>query len=156
MVEGLSLAGMTETPIVIYEGQRPGPATGLPTRTEQGDLDFLISAGHGEFARLIFSPGSIEEAFYLTIKAFNLAEKYQIPVIIMSDQHLTDSYRNIEMFDLDKIKVQRYILSKEESKNVKDYKRYQITESGISPRAIPSWIEEPVYADSDEHTEEGT
>ncbi len=155
MVEGLSLAGMTETPIVIYEGQRPGPATGFPTRTEQGDLDFLISAGHGEFARLIFSPGSIEEAFYLTIKAFNMAEKYQIPVIIMSDQHLTDSYRNIEMFDLDKIKVQRYILSKEESKNVKDYKRYQLTGSGISPRAIPSWIEDPVYADSDEHTEEG-
>lgn len=155
MVEGLSLAGMTETPIVIYEGQRPGPATGFPTRTEQGDLDFLISAGHGEFARLIFSPGSIEEAFYLTIKAFNIAEKYQIPVIIMSDQHLADSYRNIGMFDLGRVKVQRYILSKEESKNVKNYKRYQITESGISPRAIPSWIEGPIYADSDEHTEEG-
>lgn len=155
MAEGLSLAGMTETPIVIYEGQRPGPATGFPTRTEQGDLDFLISAGHGEFARLIFSPGSIEEAFYLTVKAFNMAEKYQIPVIIMSDQHLADSYRNVEIFDPDSIKVQRYIVSKEESKNVKNYKRYQITESGISPRAIPSWIEDPIYADSDEHTEEG-
>lgn len=155
MVEGLSLAGMTETPAVIYDGQRPGPATGFPTRTEQGDLDFLISAGHGEFARAIFSPGTIEEAFYLTMKAFNMAEKYQIPVMIMADQHLADSYRNIDMFDFDKVKVQRYIISKEESKNVKNYKRYQFTESGISPRAIPSWIEDPIYADSDEHTEEG-
>ncbi|UJS15992.1 MAG: 2-oxoacid:acceptor oxidoreductase subunit alpha [Candidatus Jettenia sp.] len=155
MVEGLSLAGMTETPIVIYEGQRPGPATGFPTRTEQGDLAFLISAGHGEFARVIFSPGTIEEAFYLTIKAFNIAEKFQIPVLIMSDQHLADSYRNIEIFDLSKVKVQRYIISKEDSRGIKDYKRYQFTESGISPRAIPSWINDPIYADSDEHTEEG-
>ncbi len=155
MVEGLSLAGMTETPIVVYEGQRPGPATGFPTRTEQGDLDYLISAGHGEFARLIFSPGTIEEAFSITIKAFNMAEKYQIPVLIMSDQHLADSYRNIESFDFHKVKVQRYIITKEESKKVKNYKRYQFTESGISPRAIPSWIEDPIYADSDEHTEEG-
>ncbi|GAB60991.1 MAG: 2-oxoacid:acceptor oxidoreductase subunit alpha [Candidatus Jettenia sp.] len=155
MVEGLSLAGMTETPIVIYEGQRPGPATGFPTRTEQGDLAFLLSAGHGEFARVIFSPGTIEEAFYLTIKAFNIAEKFQIPVLIMSDQHLADSYRNIEMFDLSKVKVQRYIISKEDSRGIKDYKRYQFTESGISPRAIPSWINDPIYADSDEHTEEG-
>lgn len=155
MVEGLSLASMTETPIVVYEGQRPGPATGFPTRTEQGDLAFLLSAGHGEFARVIFSPGTIEEAFYLTIKAFNIAEKFQIPVLIMSDQHLADSYRNIEMFDLSKVKVQRYIISKEDSRGIKDYKRYQFTESGISPRAIPSWIHDPIYADSDEHTEEG-
>lgn len=155
MVEGFSLAGMTETPVVIYEGQRPGPATGFPTRTEQSDLDYLISAGHGEFARLIFSPGSIEESFYLTQKAFNMAEKYQIPVLIMSDQHLADSYRNVEAFDLNTVRVQRYIISKEESKNIRNYKRYQLTESGISPRAIPSWIDEPVYADSDEHTEEG-
>ncbi len=155
MVEGFSLAGMTETPIVIYEGQRPGPATGFPTRTEQSDLDYLISAGHGEFARLILSPGSIEEAFYLTLKAFNMAEKYQIPVLILSDQHLADSYRNIETFDFNKVKVQRHIISKEASKNVKNYKRYQLTESGISPRAIPSWIDDPIYADSDEHTEEG-
>lgn len=155
MVEGLSLAGMTETPIVLVDAQRPGPATGFPTRTEQADLGFLIHAGHGEFARLIYAPGTIEEAFYLTIKAFNIAEKYQIPVLIMTDQHLADSYRNIQPFDLNKIKVERHIISKEDSKKLTSYKRYQLTESGVSLRALPSWIEEVIYVDSDEHNEEG-
>ncbi len=155
MVEGLSLSGMTETPIVVVEAQRPAPATGFPTRTEQADLGFLINAGHGEFARAIFSPGTIEQAFYLTVKAFNLAEKFQIPVLIMTDQHLADSFRNTEIFDLDKVKVQRFIISKDDSPKVKNYKRYQLTDSGVSPMAVPSWIEEVIYADSDEHTEEG-
>ncbi len=155
MVEGLSLAGMTETPIVVVDAQRPAPATGFPTRTEQADLDFLIHAGHGEFARAIFAPGTAEEAFYLTVKAFNLAEKYQIPVLIMTDQHLAESYRDMEKFDLNKAKVKRYIISKEDSPKITDYKRYQLTESGVSPLAIPSWINGVIYADSDEHTEEG-
>lgn len=155
MVEGLSLAGMTETPIVVVDAQRPAPATGFPTRTEQADLDFLLHAGHGEFARVIYSPGTIEEAFYLTLKAFNIAEKFQIPVLIMTDQHLADSYRNIDALDAGKVKVQRHIISKEESKNITGYERYKLTDSGISPRAIPSWIEDVIYADSDEHTEAG-
>ncbi len=155
MAEGLSLAGMTETPIVAVDAQRPAPATGFPTRTEQADLDFLIHAGHGEFARAIFAPGTVEEAFYLTVKAFNLAEKYQIPVLIMTDQHLAESYRNIEKFDFNKAKVKRYIISKEDSAKIVDYKRYQLTESGVSPLAVPSWINGVIYADSDEHTEEG-
>ena len=155
MVEGLSLAAMTETPIVVVDAQRPAPATGFPTRTEQADLDFLLHAGHGEFARVIYAPGTAEEAFYLTIKAFNIAEKYQVPVLIMTDQHLADSQRDIDPFDADKVKAQRYIISKEESKNVRGYKRYQFTESGISERAVPSWIEDVIYADSDEHNEEG-
>jgi len=96
MTEALSLAGITETPAVIALVQRPGPATGLPTRTEQGDLLFALCAGHGEFPRAIFTPGSVEEAFYLTHRAFNLADKYQIPVLILSDQYLADSYRNLE------------------------------------------------------------
>jgi len=155
MAEGLSLAGMTETPIVVVDAQRPAPATGFPTRTEQADLDFIIHAGHGEFARVIFAPGTAEEAFYLTVKAFNLAEKYQIPVLIMTDQHLAESYRNIEKFDLNKAKARRYIISKEVSPKITNYKRYQLTESGISPLAVPSWINDVIYADSDEHTEEG-
>jgi 2-oxoglutarate ferredoxin oxidoreductase subunit alpha len=155
MVEGLSLAGMTETPIVVVDAQRPAPATGFPTRTEQADLDFLISAGHGEFARAVFSPGTIEQAFYLTVKAFNLAEKYQIPVLIMTDQHLNDSYRNVGMPDMNKAKVKRYIISKEDSGKVVDYKRYRFTKTGVSPLAVPSWINDVIYLDSDEHTEEG-
>ncbi|MDD5217778.1 MAG: 2-oxoacid:acceptor oxidoreductase subunit alpha [Candidatus Omnitrophica bacterium] len=155
MVEGLSLAAMTETPVVIVDAQRPAPATGFPTRTEQSDLNFLIHAGHGEFARAIYAPGTIEQAFYLTIKAFNLAEKYQIPVLIMTDQHLADSTRNIELIRQDAVKVRRSIISKEESANVTNYLRYRLTKSGISPRAIPSWIEDVIYVDSDEHTEEG-
>jgi 2-oxoglutarate ferredoxin oxidoreductase subunit alpha len=155
MVEGLSLSGMTETPIVVVDAQRPAPATGFPTRTEQADLDYLIHSGHGEFARVVFSPGTVEEAFYLTVRAFNLAEKYQIPVLIMTDQHLAESYRNIGMFDLDRARVRRFIISKEDSKKITNYKRYQFTESGISARAIPSWIEDVIYVDSDEHTEEG-
>jgi 2-oxoglutarate/2-oxoacid ferredoxin oxidoreductase subunit alpha len=155
MVEGLSLAGMTETPIVIVDAQRPAPATGFPTRTEQADLDFLIHAGHGEFAKVVYAPGTAEQAFVLTVKAFNIAEKYQVPVMIMTDQHLAESSRDIPMFDLDKAKVKRYIISKKDSEKVRDYKRYKLTPSGISPLAVPSWIQEVIYVDSDEHTEEG-
>jgi 2-oxoglutarate/2-oxoacid ferredoxin oxidoreductase subunit alpha len=155
MVEGLSLAGMLETPIVVVDGQRPAPATGFPTRTEQGDLDFLIHAGHGEFARVIFAPGTAEEAFYLTVKAFNLAEKYQIPVLIMTDTYLADTYRDINKFDLALARVKRYRLNKEESSKISSYRRYQLTASGVSPLAVPSWVNDVVYADSDEHTEDG-
>lgn len=155
MAEGVSLAAMTETPVVMVDAQRPAPATGFPTRTEQADLNFLIHAGHGEFARAIYAPGTLEEAFSLAIKAFNLAERFQIPVIIMTDQHLADSYLTIPPLDPDTVKVQRYLISKEDSQKIAGYKRYRFTDSGISPRAVPSWIPDAVYADSDEHTEEG-
>ncbi len=155
MSEGLSLAAMTETPLVIVDAQRPGPATGFPTRTEQADLDFLIHAGHGEFARVIYSPGTAEEAFFLTQKAFDMAEKYQIPVIIMTDQHFADSARTVEKEDLEFIGINRHLISMDESGNTIDYKRYKFTDSGISPRAVPSFIQDVVYSDSDEHTEEG-
>jgi len=155
MVEGVSLAGMTETPVVIVEAQRPAPATGFPTRTEQADLEFVLHAGHGEFARAVYTPGTIEEAFSVTQTAFNTAEKYQIPVFIMTDQYLADSYRTIAPLETKKVPVVRSIISKEQSAGVKDYQRYVLTETGISPRAIPSWIADPVYADSDEHTQEG-
>ncbi len=155
MVEGVSLAGMTETPVVIVDAQRPAPATGFPTRTEQADLEFVLHAGHGEFARALFTPGTIEEAFFLTIKAFDLAEKYQIPVFILTDQHLADCYEDVVPFDANKVSVKRHIISKQDSAGITAYKRYQLTESGISPRAVPSWIKDVMYVDSDEHTEEG-
>ena len=150
MVEGLSLAGMLETPVVIHLGQRPGPATGLPTRTEQGDLEFVLHAGHGEFPRIILAPGIIEDAFYLASRAFDLADKYQIPVIILTDQYFLDSYYNIPSLDLSSAKIERHI-----SRTERSYIRYKLTENGISPRGIPSFGEGLVSADSDEHDEEG-
>ncbi|MGB8656594.1 MAG: 2-oxoacid:acceptor oxidoreductase subunit alpha [Candidatus Zixiibacteriota bacterium] len=150
MIEGLSLAGMLETPVVIHLGQRPGPATGLPTRTEQADLEHALYSGHGEFPRVIFAPGRIEDAFYLTQKAFNLADKYQIPVFILTDQYLLDSYYNIPSLDLSDMQIEKYIV-----KTDSEHKRYRITESGISPRGIPGFGEGLVSLDSDEHDEEG-
>jgi len=108
MVEGLSLAAMTETPIVIAVGQRPAPATGLPTRTEQGDLLFIIHTAHGEFPRVVFAPGTPEQALYQTNKAFELTEKYQIQAIIIFDQYLADAEWTYEGFDLDKITFHDY------------------------------------------------
>lgn len=157
MVEGLSLAGMTETPIVVVLGQRPGPAIGLPTGTEQGELEFAIHAGHGEFPRAVLAPATIEDAFWLTIKAFNLAERYQSPVIILTDQHLASSYFVTEPFDISKVVIDRGILFRGQEGGTKpDYKRHKITESGISPRAFPLQEEGIlVVTDSDEHNEDG-
>ena len=156
MVEGLSLAGMTETPVVIVICQRPGPATGFPTRTEQAELEFAIHAGHGEFPRAVFAPGNVEQAFYLTSKAFNLAERYQIPVIILSDQHLADSYFTTERFDTSLIKIDREeFFTESDAKNLGEYKRHLITDSGISPRLLPGQSWGLAVTDSDEHTEDG-
>jgi 2-oxoglutarate ferredoxin oxidoreductase subunit alpha len=157
MVEGLGLAEMTETPVVIIDGQRPGPCVGLPTRTEQGDLQFVLSAHHGEFPRVVLAPGSVEEAFWLTIKAFNLAEKYQTPVIILTDQHLAESCATTEPFDLSKVAIERGdLLSEIESDKLRDsYVRHKVTRSGVSPRALPGLGHALAVTDSDEHDEEG-
>jgi len=155
MVEGLSLSGMTETPVVIALGQRPAPATGLPTRTEQGDLLFALHTAHGEFPRVIFAPGTPEQAFYLTNKAFELAEKYQIPAIIIFDQYLSDSEWTFEEFNLEKIKYTDYRLRGDAFKNLKEYKRHTYTDTGVSPMGIPGDAEHLVITDSDEHDEEG-
>ena len=126
MTEGLSLAGMLESPIVIHLGQRPGPATGLPTRTEQADLELALYAGHGEFPRIILAPGKLEDGFYLTQKAFNLADKYQVPVFILTDQYFLDSYYNIDSLDLSEIRIDKHI-----AQTRKDYTRYELTQSGL-------------------------
>ena len=155
MVEGLSLAAMTETPVVIALGQRPGPATGLPTRTEQGDLQFALYTAHGEFPRVIFAPGTPEQAFYLTNRAFDITEKYQIPVIIIFDQYLGDSQWTFEGLDLGRIKNTDYRLRGEAFKKLSDYRRHEFTESGVSPLGVPGDSKHLVVTDSDEHDEEG-
>jgi len=155
MVEGLSLAAMTETPVVIVLGQRPGPATGLPTRTEQGELQFALYTAHGEFPRVIFAPGTPEEAFYLTNKAFDLAEKYQIPVIILTDQYLADSQWTFDGFDTSRLKYTDYRLRGEAFEKLSDYKRHAFTDNGVSPLAVPGDAKHVVVTDSDEHDEEG-
>jgi 2-oxoglutarate ferredoxin oxidoreductase subunit alpha len=136
--------------------QRPGPATGLPTRTEQADLLFVLHAAHGEFPRVIFEPGTPEQAFYLTNKAFELAEKYQIPVFIQSDQYLTDTEWTYENFDLKNLIYNDYRLRQKDLEGVKGYKRFKYTDSGVSPLAVPGEAgKNLVVADSDEHDEEG-
>jgi 2-oxoglutarate ferredoxin oxidoreductase subunit alpha len=155
MVEGLSLAAMTETPIVIVLGQRPAPATGLPTRTEQGDLLFALHAAHGEFPRILFAPGSPEQALYLTNKAFDLSCKYQIPAIILTDQYLADSQWTYEGFDLSGLKHEDYRIRGEAFAALGDYKRHAFTDTGISPFAVPGEAAHVVVTDSDEHDEEG-
>jgi 2-oxoglutarate ferredoxin oxidoreductase subunit alpha len=155
MVEGLSLAGMTETPIVIAMGQRPGPATGFPTRTEQGELQFLMSAGHGEFPRVILAPGTPRQAFHLTNKAFDLAEKYQIPVFILYDTYLADSQWTYDGLDVSKLRYTDYRLRGEAFKNLPSYKRYAFTDTGVTPLGVPGDADHVVVTDSDEHDEEG-
>jgi len=150
MTEGVSLAGMLESPMVIHLAQRPGPATGLPTRTEQGDLELALYAGHGEFPRIIFAPGKIEDAFYLTQRAFNLADKYQVPVFILTDQYFIDSYYNTAAPDLSKLKIEKHI-----TQTKKDYQRYELTKSGVSPRGVPGFGDGLVVVDSDEHDTAG-
>ncbi|MPM14595.1 2-oxoglutarate oxidoreductase subunit KorA [bioreactor metagenome] len=155
MVEAFGLAGITETPVVIVDSQRPGPATGLPTRTEQSDLSFLLTASQGEFPRAVISVRNAEDAFYKTVKALNLADKYQTVVILLTDQYLADANVTIPKYDLSKVKIEKYISTGEELKEGEEYKRYKITEKGISPRMIPGNSKQQiVLVDSDEHTEE--
>ncbi len=150
MTEGLSLSGILETPMVFHIAQRPGPGTGLPTRTGQEDLQFVLNAGHGEFARAIFAPGTPEEGFYLTQHAFELADKYQIPTFVLTDQFYLDSHYSIPDLDLSNVKNNKYFVKTDEN-----YKRYLLTEDGISPRGIPGYGTGLVSVDSDEHDEEG-
>ncbi len=153
MVEGVSLAGMTETPVFIVVGQRPGPATGLPTRTEQGDLEFVLHAGHGEFPRAIFAPGTVEECFHLARKALFLTEKYQTPIFLLTDQFLADTYRAVVPFEVDSL--DSVAAGSPPEKVEAPYRRYALTADGISPRLLPGLSEHLVICDSDEHTSDG-
>lgn len=154
MVEALGLAGITETPIVVVDSQRPGPATGLPTRTEQSDLSFLLTASHGEFPRMVMSVRNAEDAFYQTFRALNIADKYQTVVLLLTDQYTADSKVTIPKYDLNKLKIESYIADENDIEKDMPYKRYKITSNGISKRLIPGKVKnQVVLVDSDEHTE---
>ncbi len=159
MVEALGLAGMTEVPLVVVEAQRGGPSTGLPTRTEQSDLLFVVNASQGEFPRLVLAPGTVEECFEVGWQAFNLAEKYQTPVIVLSDELLAASLRTVELdaIDFDKVKIDRGKLLSEEELDALDgeYRRHRFQEDGISPRALPGHPKAVYASASDEHDEFG-
>ena len=156
MVEGLGLAAMTETPLVIAEIQRPGPVTGFPTRTEQGDLSFVLTASQGEFPRMVIAMRDPEDAFYQTVRAFNIADKFQIPVILLGDQYLGDYYQTIPPFDFTGLTIERALAGEEVWKQQERYQRYKLTEDGISPRLVPGRCgTQVVLVDSDEHTEDG-
>jgi len=150
MTEALSLAGQGELPMVIVEAQRPGPSTGVPTYTMQGDLAFVIHGGHGEFLRVVLAPGDAEEAFYMAGLAMNLAWKFQIPTFVLSDKHLSESMFSFEA-DLDRVKPDNPLLWN----NQGEYKRYLDTENGISPLAFPGNPSAVVKATSYEHDENG-
>ena len=157
MAEGLGWAGITEAPgpvVVLY--QRAGPATGLPTRTEQADLRFALHAAHGEFPRIIIAPGDVVETYYDTFDAFNYAEHYQVPVILLTDKFLASTYQDIPLFNSDDLKVDRGDLLKESDLVAStDYRRYRWTELGISPRAIPGQKGGIFWTTGDEHDEHG-
>ncbi len=156
MNEGISLAGMTETPLVVVSGMRPGPATGLATRTAQADLLFALSCGHGEFPRAVLCPGTAEQAFCVMQRACAIAVKYQIPVIVLFDQFMGDAYWTCEERALGvDIPVSLAEVAQKHFDGPYTYRRYELTREGMSPLILPGTKDQLVYADSDEHTPEG-
>jgi 2-oxoglutarate ferredoxin oxidoreductase subunit alpha len=157
MAEGIGWAGHTEAPgpvVILY--QRTGPSTGLPTRTEQGDLQFVLHAGHGEFPRMAIAPGDVEECFYDTFDAFNYAERFQMPVILIADKFLASSYRTVPIFKTSELRVDRgQILAESDLASKPPYKRYEFTPLGVSPRVVPGTRGGIFHTTGDEHDEFG-
>lgn len=166
MCEAVGMAGMVEVPAVICEVMRGGPSTGLPTRTEQSDLRFVMHASQGEFPRLVVAPGDYLELFYKTFEAFNIAEKYQMPALILSDKHLAETIKNVDEYETKDLRVNRGWLVRDEVeleklreagyKTVDDgFKRYKFEENGVSPRVLPGMKGGRHRASTDEHDESG-
>ncbi len=153
MVEGLGLAAMAEVPIVIFNAQRPGPSTGLPTRTEQADLLFMLTASQGEFPRIMLAPKDPLEAFGIAIRALNLADMFQVPVMILGDQYFSDSSMNVPRIDVSNVEINRGQLAPNDS--AEPYLRYRLTEDGISPRALPGDVGKVVVSSGNVHREDG-
>ena len=159
MMEAIGLSGMTETPFVVINTQRGGPSTGLPTKQEQSDLMQMIYGTHGDIPKIVVAPTDAEDAFYLTIEAFNLAEMYQCPVIILSDLQLSLGKQTVESLDYNKIEINRgETIQSDIERDEADkayFKRYALTESGVSPRPIPGVKGGIHHVTGVEHNEEG-
>ncbi|HED31660.1 MAG TPA: 2-oxoacid:acceptor oxidoreductase subunit alpha [Prosthecochloris aestuarii] len=150
MGEGISLAGIAEQPVVVHIGQRPGPATGMPTRTEQGDLNLVLYAGHGDFARAVYAPGTLEEAILVMQRAFETADRYQVPVFVLTDQFFLDSVMTMPKESVPDLSLDRCIVRSDAG-----YQRYRFTADGVSPRSVPGHGDGVVKVDSHEHDESG-
>lgn len=160
MMEAIGLSGMTEQPLVVVDTQRGGPSTGLPTKQEQSDLMAMIYGTHGEIPKIVLAPSSVQEAFYDTVEAFNLAEEYQCPVIILSDLQLSLGKQTVEPLDYSKVEIRRGKLAANESEleelePKKYYKRFEVTEDGVSPRVIPGMKNGIHHVTGVEHDETG-
>ena len=159
MVESLSFAGVAEIPLVVLEAVRQGPATGLPTWTSQGDLNFVLGAGHGDFLRVILTPGSVEEHFVLAKLAVELAEKYQLPVLIMSDKYILESHQTMPKMILSQ-QNQRFAMLNdgrlgESGLGEGEFLRYKLSADGVSPRSIPGQGNALQLTNSYEHDQYG-
>ena len=155
MTEAVGMAGILETPLVVFLAMRGGPSTGLPTKTEQGDLNQLLGASQGDFPRIIIAYSDVEDCYYATLEALNLADKYQLPVLLASDLGLAEHSESVSEFDFSKIIIDRHESFIREWNNNGSYKRYKVTDSGVSPRVIPGTPNVCYDNGSDEHDEEG-
>jgi 2-oxoglutarate/2-oxoacid ferredoxin oxidoreductase subunit alpha len=155
MTEGIGLAGVVETPIVVIECARAGPSTGMPTKTEQSNLNHIIFSGHGEIPKVVLAPGTVEESFYLTVTAFNLAEKYQLPVFVLTEQALCQSKETIGRLELGALSIDRGKLVRNGGVTFGEYKRFAFSEDGVSPRTIPGVEGGMHLAPGSEHSDAG-
>ncbi|WP_264737255.1 2-oxoacid:acceptor oxidoreductase subunit alpha [Cytobacillus firmus] len=157
-MEAIGLSGITETPLVIVDTQRGGPSTGLPTKQEQSDLMAMIYGTHGEIPKIVLAPSTVQEAFYDTAEAFNLAEEYQCPVIVLSDLQLSLGKQTVEPLDFSKVEIRRGKLVTEELPEIENkgyFKRFEVTEDGVSPRVIPGMKNGIHHVTGVEHDETG-
>ncbi|WP_057763277.1 2-oxoacid:acceptor oxidoreductase subunit alpha [Cytobacillus praedii] len=157
-MEAIGLSGITETPLVIVDTQRGGPSTGLPTKQEQSDLMAMIYGTHGEIPKIVMAPSTVQEAFYDTAEAFNLAEEYQCPVIVLSDLQLSLGKQTVEPLDYNKVEIRRGKLVTEELPEIENkgyFKRYEVTEDGVSPRTVPGMKNGIHHVTGVEHDEQG-
>ncbi len=158
MMEAIGLSGMTEQPLVVVDTQRGGPSTGLPTKQEQSDLMAMLYGTHGEIPKVVIAPSTMEEAFFDTIQAFNIAEELQLPVILMTDLQLSLGKQSVEPFDYDKIEIRRGKIVMDDLEEAADkayFKRYEDTEDGISPRVLPGTLHGIHHVTGVEHDETG-